>query len=209
MFKRLKQNYRLQFGTLIILICAFACNTDPNKAYFESVKQSRLQKNKELLEANGPFTDSSKQHFLGLKYFEIDPTYRIEADIDILAQPELVTLSTPDNKESDYQIFAKAKFQIEGKDQVLSLFKQVRKTASLTQVDESIFLPFYDLTNESTSYSGGRYLYPEYNGGNKIILDFNLASNPFCAYNHKYSCTLPPTENSLSVEIKAGEKLYK
>lgn len=73
------------------------------------------------------------------------------------------------------------------------------------------FVPFKDLTNGAETYSAGRYLYvrlPKTEAD--AILDFNLAYNPNCAYGNKdYSCTLPPKENFLQVEIKAGELKFK
>ena len=59
------------------------------------------------------------------------------------------------------------------------------------------------------TYGAGRYLDPELNKNGKLIVDFNLAYNPTCAYNELYSCPLPPAENRLSVAILAGEKNYK
>ena len=74
-----------------------------------------------------------------------------------------------------------------------------------------LFLPFNDNTNGKTSYGGGRFIdleIPEA-GSKTIVIDFNKSYNPYCAYNHKYSCPIPPSENNLNVEISAGVKAYK
>ena len=71
-----------------------------------------------------------------------------------------------------------------------------------------LFLPFRDLSNGKTTYQSGRYLDLVWQNDNEITLDFNLAYNPYCAYNYKYSCPLAPKENKLMVNIEAGEKLY-
>ena len=71
-----------------------------------------------------------------------------------------------------------------------------------------IFLPFTDDSNGFETYGGGRYLdidKPE-DGVRKIVLDFNIAYNPYCAYSDAYSCPIPPRENNLSVKILAGAK---
>ena len=70
-----------------------------------------------------------------------------------------------------------------------------------------LFLPFLDATNGIETYGGGRYLdvYIFENQTN-IKIDFNLSYNPYCAYSHRYSCPIPPHENTLTVEINAGEK---
>jgi uncharacterized protein (DUF1684 family) len=71
-----------------------------------------------------------------------------------------------------------------------------------------IFVPFTDLTTGSESYGGGRYVDLELPFSDKVIIDFNRAYNPYCAYNHKYSCAIPPEENHLNVAIKAGVKAF-
>ena len=72
---------------------------------------------------------------------------------------------------------------------------------------EIYFIPFYDLTNGNETYSGGRYLDIHNLSGENITLDFNNAYNPYCVYNHEYSCPIPPLQNSIKTEIKAGEML--
>ena len=72
-----------------------------------------------------------------------------------------------------------------------------------------LFVPFTDLTNGKGSYSGGRYIDTRIPPGKKIVLDFNKAYNPYCAYNGKYSCPIPPEENHLEVEIRAGVKDFE
>ena len=73
-----------------------------------------------------------------------------------------------------------------------------------------LFIPFGDATSGFTSYGGGRYLdlvFSDIKDG-KIILDFNKAYNPYCAYVTGYNCPIPPKENLLNIAIKAGEKNY-
>lgn len=73
----------------------------------------------------------------------------------------------------------------------------------------SLFVPFSDQTSGSETYGSGRYLDIEEQGGDSYELDFNLAYNPYCAYNEEYTCPIPPKENRLPVRIAAGEKNYK
>jgi uncharacterized protein (DUF1684 family) len=71
------------------------------------------------------------------------------------------------------------------------------------------FLPFTDETNGMESYGGGRYIDLNVPKGNKLIIDFNSAYNPYCAYNDKYSCPIVPRENYLKTRIEAGVKTFK
>ena len=66
-----------------------------------------------------------------------------------------------------------------------------------------------DSTNGEASYSGGRYVDMRIPSSSKVVLDFNKAYNPYCAYSGKYSCPLVPVENHLDLEIEAGVKAYK
>jgi uncharacterized protein (DUF1684 family) len=70
------------------------------------------------------------------------------------------------------------------------------------------FLPFADATSPQETYGAGRYLEPEEVSPGILHVDFNLAYNPFCAYNERWSCPIPPHENRLKVRIEAGEKKF-
>jgi uncharacterized protein (DUF1684 family) len=82
-----------------------------------------------------------------------------------------------------------------------------------------LWLPFGDLTNSNDTYGGGRYLYDSIKGadlgtggdpsGNTMLLDFNFAYNPSCAYDHRWSCPLSPPENKLALQVRAGERAFR
>ena len=72
----------------------------------------------------------------------------------------------------------------------------------------NFFLAFADSTSGKDTYGGGRYLNVRQDGKNSITIDFNLAYNPYCAYNPDFACPLPPKENVLTIAIEAGEKNY-
>lgn len=87
-------------------------------------------------------------------------------------------------------------FSINGKDFKLNVF-QNQELISDPEYYNYLFLPFTDLTNGETTYSGGRYLDLRIPEGDSILLDFNKAYNPFCAYSCDYSCPIVPAENDL------------
>ena len=89
---------------------------------------------------------------------------------------------------------------MEGQAQALQVYK--------SEEQDALFLPFADQTTGSESYGAGRYLDPEEEADGTIPLDFNLAYNPYCAYNEQWSCPLPPRENRLAVRIEAGEMKF-
>jgi uncharacterized protein (DUF1684 family) len=73
-------------------------------------------------------------------------------------------------------------------------------------LSDSLFIPFKDETNGKETYEGGRYIDAEILPGYEMVLDFNMAYYPSCAYNEKFICVLPPKENVLPIPIRAGER---
>ena len=90
-----------------------------------------------------------------------------------------------------------ARFDVAGEEVTLTLYDTGHP---------GYFLPFRDATSGTETYGAGRYLDLDRNPDGTLLIDFNLAYNPLCAYNDSYSCPLPPIENWLSVPIRAGEK---
>lgn len=72
-----------------------------------------------------------------------------------------------------------------------------------------MFLPFADATSGEGTYAAGRYLDVQRAHGGSLLVDFNHAYNPYCAYNESWSCPLTPFENRLTVPVRAGEKDFK
>nr|MCU0394110.1 DUF1684 domain-containing protein [Thermoflexibacter sp.] len=100
-----------------------------------------------------------------------------------------------------YVRYAYAHFEIDKQKLQLTIYK------SMDRVSKGVlFLPFKDQTNGEETYSAGRYVEVKNNNGSSIIIDFNKAYSPYCAYNETYSCPLPPKENHLNVKILAGER---
>ena len=107
-----------------------------------------------------------------------------------------------------YQRVGYLHFKIEDNDYSLSVFRNL-DLSKKKEFKNYLFIPFKDFTNGVETYGGGRYLdidKPVKKGD--WIIDFNKAYNPYCAYSYKYSCPIPPEENFLEVEIKAGVKNY-
>jgi len=141
-----------------------------------------------------------KQH----DFFSIDARYAVVAHLTLTPDAPYVLLPTTGSRASEERSFAIAHFELNGKQCALTLY-QSKTLRELPEYSDYLFLPFTDETTGNESYGGGRYLdirIPK--EGNVLIINFNKAYNPYCAYNHKYSCPLVPATNSLPVAIKAG-----
>ncbi len=134
-------------------------------------------------------------------YFPVDSRYRVNAQVERIQKRELVTVGSSDGQSQTYQKFAWLNFSLLGEKQRLLVLKPY----GLGQVD-LFFLAISDLSSGESTYGGGRYLDIVIGKSNKVVLDFNLAYNPYCAYVDDYVCPFPPSENMLNIVVEAGEK---
>ncbi len=144
-----------------------------------------------------------------LRFFEPDSTYQVEATVQRTPQAEPFELPTYDGKKKTYVKYAILLFRLKGNPYELTLYRSLQ-LAQLPQYRDYLFLPFKDATNGKSTYGGGRYM--DLRVGNikdgKLLLDFNKAYNPYCAYSDGYACPIPPKENQLTVSVEAGEKQF-
>jgi uncharacterized protein (DUF1684 family) len=153
---------------------------------------------------DSPFHKKGRVEFEGLKYYDPDPEFRIEADIERFDHPEEIMLTLNDGSRRKYFRYATAEFELSGVPQKLILLKSEDYWN-----EDWLFLPFYDETSTGETYGGGRYLEVPYSKGSTAIIDFNVSYNPYCAYTDTYKCPFPPPENHITVQVTAGEKIYR
>lgn len=139
--------------------------------------------------------------FTGLSYFPEAAAYRLEAEVEPFAEAEEVDLLTSVGDMQRYLRFGLARFELEGRELSLTLFKPLGSDGHAA----GLFVPFKDGTNGRETYGAGRYLETGPLVNERLLLDFNYAYNPFCAYSERYRCPLPPFENHLNADIRAGE----
>ncbi|MBX2911024.1 MAG: DUF1684 domain-containing protein [Cyclobacteriaceae bacterium] len=175
-----------------------------SESYLDGIRQYREDKNSQMVGEGAPFAGKAKE-FTGLKYFDIDPAYRISASLEPVKDRKVVILSTNDGRENRYLEYAWADFAI----------NDVKCRLLILEVMEdgpekgSLFLAFADETSARETYGAGRYLdINKVPGSSSVLLDFNKAYNPYCAYSDNFSCPFPPKQNILGVPIRAGEKTY-
>jgi uncharacterized protein len=149
---------------------------------------------------SSPLLPEQKDGFDGLSYFPENLDLRLELSVEEYPEQPTITMQTSTGDVQDYIRHGRIRFQVEG--------QPVELTVYLAQ-GGGFFLPFMDATNGDETYDGGRYLEIEPMTGDKFLVDFNVAYNPYCAYNEYWSCPIPPKENRLSVRIEAGERKYK
>lgn len=148
---------------------------------------------------HSPLTARQREAFGGLLYYPLDPSLRYELPLEEFPEKREVWLQTSTGDQVCYHRWGRIRFEVGGQPVALVIYA-VPGTASF-------FLPFKDATSGIETYAGGRYLEIDSLPDGRVVVDFNLAYNPYCAYNPHWSCPIPPDENRLPVPIRAGERL--
>ena len=147
-----------------------------------------------------PLTDEQRRDFHGLSYYDEDPALRLELDLEEFEDRETIEMQTGTGDVAQYVRLGRVSFSVDGEEAALTVFGDDH--------GHELFLPFADATSGEGTYGAGRYLDVQRHG-NRLLVDFNYAYNPYCAYNDAWSCPLTPFENRLAVPIRAGEKEFK
>ena len=143
--------------------------------------------------------------FTGLHYYDYDPAYRVVARLDTQVEPATLTVELDDDGTFSYRRFGEVRFTLPSGDGRLSVFW-------INGYGGGVFILFGDTTNRETTYGAGRYLYDTIKGADlgattdSLVLDFNYAYNPSCAYNERWVCPLAPRENKLVFPVAVGEQ---
>ena len=182
---------------------------DSIDAYTESIKKFRTGKNIKLMyNESTPLTPVQHKNFKGLNYFDPDTRYLLEGHLVVDQNPETVILRTSTERAPEYVKYGKILFELDGEQYELIAY-QSKKLLDVKPDDSTLFIPFRDATSGNETYGGGRYVDVELPAsGSAVVIDFNKAYNPYCAYNPGFSCVIPPGENRLPVRIAAGEKIF-
>lgn len=193
---------------LFIFLAFSTLQISAQDAYTKKITSIQNKLNKDYGNKNtSPLDKKDLKTFYALPFFKIDKTYKVLATLKLTPKAPLFVISTSTDRKPLYQQYAIAHFALNGIDYKLSIY-QSQESKYNPQYKDYLFLPFKDATNGSESYDGGRYVDVFISDivNNQMIIDFNKAYNPYCAYSYKYSCPIPPIENNLTVAIKAGVK---
>jgi uncharacterized protein (DUF1684 family) len=137
------------------------------------------------------------------RYFDYDERLRVLADVHGLDEQTLEIAGSAGSMIR-FTRFAEVRFELLGAARSLELYW-------LEAYGGGVFLPFADATSGRETYGGGRYLLDTVKGadlggeGDRLVLDFNFAYNPSCAYDPRWACPLPPARNRLAIAVRGGE----
>jgi uncharacterized protein len=152
---------------------------------------------------SSPLTASQRASFGKLAYFPENEglVVRKPLETDGVDRDEAIVMQTTTGGEQTYHRAGVVRFDVDGEPARVTLYSSPEM--------HDLFVPFRDATSGKESYGAGRYLEVEPpDGEGNVVVDFNFAYNPYCAYNPEWSCPIPPGENWLPVPIRAGEKNF-
>ena len=167
-------------------------------------KQNAQFKNPE----SSPLTKEDLQDFTELSYYPIALSYRVVATFKRTPLEQPFAMETSTQRKPIYVKYGELHFTLDNQDLMLNVYQNQSLVFDASYKDY-LFVPFTDATSGNETYGGGRYIDLTIPETTSVILDFNKSYNPYCAYNGKYSCPIPPKENHLDIPIRAGVKNYK
>lgn len=191
---------------IICLLLIGSCCIANAQSYTDLLQKHRENYVHELIK-DGPL-DSADSSFVD--FYAGNESYLVKCKFVATKGGEPFEIPTSAGTTKTYTKFGEFRFRLDGKKQKLAVY---RSMALLNHplYKNYLFIPFKDKTNGMETYGGGRYLdlFMKDVAGDEIVLDFNKAYNPYCAFSDGYSCPIPPQENHLKVSIEAGEKNFR
>lgn len=193
-----------------VLLIGFACSNVAKLApeYLDELELYKLEHHKGLVE--GERAPLKPNQLDKVKYFAPTKQSIVRAKFTRTADSEPFQMTTYSGKTKPFRKYGVIRFEYKGQPSELSIYQSLQGIR-MPQYKNHLFLPFKDETNGERSYGGGRYidLVQSDIKKNELILDFNKAYNPWCAYSDGYNCPIPPHENHLPYPLKSGEMAYE
>lgn len=191
---------------LCFLFCVLSLNAAAQN-YATTIEAHRAKYKADFIsDSHSPLKEADLKD---LHFFAADSSYKINASVKLLTGQKVFKMPTYDGTSKEFIRYAQLSFTLKGKVLKMTLYKNLALAMNPAYKDY-LFLPFTDQTNNQQTYGGGRYMDLKTSDiqNDQLIIDFNKAYNPYCAYSDGYRCPIPPEENDLEIAITAGEKLY-
>ncbi len=201
----IKVNSLKIIGLLVLYLVSLATNAQSN--YEKKLLHER--DSVDLVFSNPETSILSAEdvaHFEGLSYYPIDEAFKVKATFQRLKNQKPFQMKTSTDRLPTYVAYGILEFEIDGTKETLTVYQNLDLIKNEAYADY-LFIPFLDETSGLETYGAGRYMDTTIGAlETEAVIDFNTCYNPYCAYNDRYSCPVPPEENHLKIEIKAGVK---
>jgi uncharacterized protein len=152
-----------------------------------------------------PLSAKAKKTFKGIHFFPFSAKYVVNAKFVRTPNEKPFQMSTSSGMRKTYIKYAEVLFTIDGKQYKLNVY-QSQELLQSADYKDYLFIPFTDATSGNETYEGGRYIDLTMPKSSEVVINFNKAYHPYCAYTDGYNCPVPPQENTLPIKIEAGVK---
>lgn len=194
---------------LFVLLTAHLKSQIKKDSILQTIDVFQNDMNNEYADStHSPLTREDRLKFKGHDFYPINVNLVVVANLKVTPGQEIFEMPTTTERKPKYVKYGVITFKVKRKKYKLNVYQSM-DLLNKPEYKDYLFLPFKDLTSGTTSYGGGRYIDLETSDAKRIIIDFNKAYNPYCAYNHKYSCPIPPKENFIKLKVEAGIKAPK
>ena len=208
-FMMLQNNHsKMRFTTLFFLLFSLTTFAQRPDEVAAVVKFQKKMNQDFRSPEHSPLPPKERKIFKELEFFPIDTSFIITAEFLRTPYESPFRMKTTTERQPVYVKYGEVYFELEGKEHKLNVY-QSQELKRDPKYKDYLFLPFTDPTNGISTYAGGRYLDMKIPKGKSVVLNFNKAYNPYCAYSGEYSCPIPPEENDLDIPITAGVKAYE
>jgi len=196
----------------VFFVQQLVCQTEEEiiNSHKEEIQNFRNTKDQQMTDSqSSPLSTEQIGRFEGLDYFPIDIKYKVDAQLVVEESQNEVSLNTSSGEKIDLVKYGTVTFNYKGETYTLTVF-QNKNLPEFGDNSQQLFIPFTDRTTGRKTNEGGRYLAIEVTGeANTVVVDFNMALNPYSAYNSQYSSIVPPAENTLGPSMSSGERKFE
>lgn len=188
---------------IFFLLCSNLTFSQHNEK--EVLKYQKELNDSYLNPESSPLKEDELKDFKGLSFYPYNEKFVVKATLEKLENQPVFKMPTSGTNKPDYKRYGILHFTIDNKKFQLEVYQNL-DLIKRKGYKKHLFLPFIDETSGNETYGAGRYLDIEIPDGSEIVLDFNKAYHPYCAYTIGYSCPITPDVNFLKTEILAGVK---
>ncbi|PQJ34501.1 hypothetical protein BSZ35_07735 [Salinibacter sp. 10B] len=191
-------------GLLLVLLLSGCGDGSASQSYEQRIMQARVQRDMQMREKESVLPPNRRADFRGLDYYGVDSTYRFVTPLQRLEQPDTMMLAENTGRIRAQVRIGRVTIPLPSGNKTLTVFR-----GASDDPRGRFWIPFADETNGNGTYEAGRYVDLAQAPNDSVVVDFNRAYNPTCAYNPEFACPLPPDGNRIDAPIPVGEKTPK
>lgn len=190
----------------ILLIFAAYCSTTKQTRELTAYDFQKELNREYIDEGTSPLYKQDRMNFIKHDFFPVKDEYRVQALLTKVNSSDTIAFPTTSGETKLYTEYAEAIFEIRDTLHKLMIYRSLA-LMNTEKYKNHLFLPFRDLTNDESSYAGGRYIDLQVTDKDYLWVDFNQAYNPYCAYSEEYNCPIVPNSNFVNTKIEAGVRM--